>query len=148
MEIFIFYIGMILILFSCWKLGEKFGFPELGQCILQQDYTFMREEKLERFLKVEGIEPSAEGYSKLAIKKQQSAPLPGVEPGTSCTEICYSSLWAIVARLFRSTKICIMFSCFSWSIRWRLQMVACKIRPLTFNLLKPSIIFLAIHDQW
>ena len=37
----------------------------------------MREEKLERYLKVE---PSTEGYSKLAIKNQQSAPLPGVEP--------------------------------------------------------------------
>ena len=35
---------------------------------------------------------NTEGYSKLAIKNQQSAPLPGVEPGTSCTEICHSSL--------------------------------------------------------
>ena len=75
----------------------------------------MREEKLERYLKVEGIEPSTEGYSKLAIKNQQSSPLQGVEPstegysklaiknqqssplqgvepGTSCTEICHSSL--------------------------------------------------------
>ena len=52
----------------------------------------MREEKLERYLEVEGIEPSTEGYSKLAIKSQQSAPLPGVEPRTSCTEICHSSL--------------------------------------------------------
>ena len=99
---------MILIWFSCWKLGEKFGFAELGQCILQQDNTFMREEKLEKYFEVEGIVPSAhgntEGYSMLAIKNQQPAPLPGVEPGTSCTEICHSSLWAIVARLFRSTK--------------------------------------------
>ena len=28
----------------------------------------MREEKLERYLEVEGIEPSTEGYSKLVIK--------------------------------------------------------------------------------
>ena len=83
---------MILILFSCRKLGEKFEFPELGQCILQQDYTFMREEKLERYLEVEGIEPNTEEYSKLAIKNQQYAPLAGVEPGTSCTGICHSSL--------------------------------------------------------
>ena len=41
------------------KLGEKFGFAELGQCILQQIYTFMTEEKLERYLKLERIEPSA-----------------------------------------------------------------------------------------
>ena len=32
-------------------------FAELGQCILQQVYTFMREENLERYLKVEGTEP-------------------------------------------------------------------------------------------
>ena len=52
----------------------------------------MREEKLKRYLNVEGIEPSApEGYSKLAIKNQQTSPLPGVEPGSSCTEVCYSS---------------------------------------------------------
>ena len=36
----------------------------------------MREEKLERYLEVEGIEPSTEGYPKLVIKNQQSAPLP------------------------------------------------------------------------
>ena len=55
------------------KLGEKFGFAELGQCILQQIYTFMREEKLERYLKVERIEPStAKGYSKLAIENQKN----------------------------------------------------------------------------
>ena len=41
------------------KLGEKFGFAELGPCILQQIYTFMREEKLERYLKVERIAPTA-----------------------------------------------------------------------------------------
>ena len=41
------------------KLGEKFGFAELGRCILQQIYTFMTEEKLERYLKVERIAPSA-----------------------------------------------------------------------------------------
>ena len=43
------------------KIGGKFGFAELGQCILQQVYPFMREEKLERHLKVKGIEPSAHG---------------------------------------------------------------------------------------
>ena len=52
----------------------------------------MTEEKLERYLEVEGIEYSTEGYSKLAIKNQQSAHLLGVEPETSCTEICHSSL--------------------------------------------------------
>ena len=50
------------------KLGEKFGFVELGQCILQQIYTFMREEKLERCLKVERIEPSAPWYYKKIFK--------------------------------------------------------------------------------
>ena len=47
-------------------------------------------------------------------------------------------------------KIASCFSCFSWSIQRRLQTITCKICPLTFNLLKPSIIFLAIHDhdQW
>ena len=50
------------------KLGEKFGFAELGQCILQQIYTFMREEKLERYLKVERIEPSASWYCKRIFK--------------------------------------------------------------------------------
>ena len=87
---------MILILFSCSKLGEKFGFAELGQCILQQDCTFMREEKLERYLEVEGIEHSApwqyRRIFKVGHQNQQSAPLPGVEPGTSCTDICHSSL--------------------------------------------------------
>ena len=62
----------------------KFGFAELGQCVLQQIYTFMRQEKLERCLMVEGIESCAHGttvgFSKLPIKNQQSSPLEGVEP--------------------------------------------------------------------
>ena len=78
------------------KLGEKFEFAELGQCILQQIYTFMTEEKLERYLKIERIEPSAPWYYKRIFKvghrNQQTAPLPGVEPGPSCTEVCQSSL--------------------------------------------------------
>ena len=43
------------------KLDEKFGFAELGKCILQHVYTFMRQEKLERCSNVEGVEPSAPG---------------------------------------------------------------------------------------
>ena len=69
---------MILILFSCGKLGEKSRFPELGQCIL---HIYERR----KIFGGGGIELSTEGYSKLAIKSQQSAPLSGVEPGTSCT---------------------------------------------------------------
>ena len=57
MEIFIFYMHDFDLIFFL-KLGEKFGFGELRQCILQQDYIFIREEKLERYLEVEGIEPS------------------------------------------------------------------------------------------
>ena len=76
------------------KLGEKFGFAELGQCILQQIYTFMREEKLERYLRWRELNPvphgTAKGYSKLVIENQQTAPLPGVEPGSSSTEVCQS----------------------------------------------------------
>ena len=78
------------------KLGGKFGFAELGQCILQQVYTFMREEKLERYFKVEGIEPSAPWYYRrifiVSHKNQQTSPLRRVEPISSCTEICHSSL--------------------------------------------------------
>ena len=66
------------------KLDEIFGFAELGQCVLQQVCTFMRQEKLERYLKVEGQNhvPSGTivGYLKLAIKKQETS------PGPSCTE--------------------------------------------------------------
>ena len=71
---------MILISFSCWKLGEKCWFAELGQCILQQDYTFMREEKLERYLEVEGIEPSATRQHKRIFKVGHQKP-------TICTSV-------------------------------------------------------------
>ena len=87
---------MIFIWFSLRTLDDKFGFAELGQRILKQFYTFMRLEKLERCLKVEGIEHSAPWYyrriySKLAIKNQQTSPhAPRSE----------NSPWAIAARLF------------------------------------------------
>ena len=66
----------------------------------------MREEKLEKRWREWNPVPygTTEVYSKLAIKSQQTSPVPGIEPGSSCTEICYSLPLAIVARLFRLGK--------------------------------------------
>ena len=144
---------MILIWFSCWKLGEKFWFVKLGQCILQQDYTFMREEKLERYLEVEGIEPSAPWQYRRIFKVGHQKPTICTSAGSWTRNLMHRNYHRFAVSYHRSTfqvneKFASCFSCFSWSIQWWLQMITCKICPLTFNLLKLSIIFLAIHDQW
>ena len=135
------------------KLGEKFGFAELGQCILQQIYTFMTEEKLERYLKIERIEPSSPWYYKRIFKVGHGKPTNCTSAGSWTRTLMHRNLSKFAVSYRRSTfqvneKFASCFSCFPWRIQWRYKMITCKIRPLTFHLLKPSIIFLAIHDQW
>ena len=52
---------------------------------------------------------NTEGYSKLTIKNQQSEPLPGVEPGTSCTESVIVRCELSLLDFSRQKKNCIMF---------------------------------------
>ena len=134
------------------KLDEKFGFAELGKCILQQVQTFMRQEKLERCLKVEGVEPSAPWYHRRIFKvghqKRTNFTSGGSCPGSSCLQnlsefaVSYCHSTAQVSEKFVSR-----FSCFPWSIRWRFQMIIGKIRPH----IQPSKTFknfFGYSDQW
>ena len=147
----------MLVWFSFWKLDERFGFTELGQCILQQINTFMRQEKLDRCFKVEGIEPCAPSYCskiyKLGHKK------PANFTWTNWTN--FSWTWILVHRnqsefavsyrrstLQISKKFSSCFSCFQWSIQWRFYVENNHWQDLsrsTFQNLSKSF---AIHDQW
>ena len=116
-------------LISFLKIGWKVW---ICQCILQQVHTLMKQEKSERCLKVEGIEPSAPWYCRRIFKVGHQKPTNFTFAGSWIRILLHRNLSEFAVSYRRSTvqiseKFASCFSWFPWSIQWRFQMIIGKI---------------------